>query len=90
MIDRRETLPPARAARELSCIFCGRPAKSASERAEPERDAGHRPEVIAEPDAQDHFAHRRVMHGACIAFAGIRGGRVRFGGGARRRVSPAR
>ena len=61
---------------ELSCIYCGRAAKSPSEHAEPERDLSHRPGVLEELGGTDDVAHRRLMHGARIAFASLRAGRA--------------
>jgi hypothetical protein len=64
---------------ELSCLLCGRAAKSPSEHAEAERDLGHRPAAIKEPNAHKDFAYRRVTHGARIAFAGIASRRLHRG-----------
>jgi len=61
---------------ELSCVFCGRAAKSTTEHAEPARDFGHQPGVLEELDPCNEVAYRRLMNGARIAFAGIRSGQT--------------
>lgn len=61
---------------ELSCVYCGHQAKSPTEHAEPERDLGHRVAVLEELDPLNDAAYRRMMHGARIAFGGVRSGPI--------------